>query len=99
MCEETFTISGTWSDVNRVREERLEFGKQSSHARLIKVLSRRSRVGLSLLFDHVKDRPSSGSSMRLRLVMVWLNIWASEAWKLRVVLFMCEAEKVKIAEE
>lgn len=57
-------LRGTWSDVVRVRDERMVFGRSSSQHKLMKALSSHSKVGLALLLDLVKFLSRRGSSMR-----------------------------------
>ena len=60
----------TWSDVNRVSDDRDVLGKASTQATLKKARSIRSKVGVAPLFDHVNWRSRSGSSIRARSSMV-----------------------------
>jgi hypothetical protein len=53
MKEEIFSIRGTWSEVSLLIETRLEAGKKSFQAWMIKTLSRRIRVGEALPLDQV----------------------------------------------
>src|SRR3954470_7615194 len=72
---------GTWSDVYRVREERVLFGNFPSQVKLKKAWSSFSRVGLRRLLVLMKFRSRRGSSMSWREFIVSLKRWASEAWK------------------
>jgi hypothetical protein len=53
MTEEIWIFRGTWSEVVRVRDERMESGRIESQARLMNARSIRSRVGLILRLDQV----------------------------------------------
>src|SRR4051812_38751676 len=88
------TTRGTWSEEKRVREDKVEFGKLSSQARLKKALSRRSRVGVWRLLDQVKVLSRSGSSISCRSEMAVLNISASDVWKL--LLFFSQAKRIRL---
>jgi hypothetical protein len=73
MRVERLTTRGTWSEVARVMEVSVEFGKAVLMAALRKTRSRRARVGSSRLFDQVKSRSNRGSSRRWRESIVLLN--------------------------
>lgn len=60
------TSRGVWSDVVPTREEREQLGNRELNSRLMKALSRRTRVGLSRLLLQVYNLSSRGSSMRAR---------------------------------
>ena len=85
---------GTWSDVKRVRDEREELGKASAQSKLKKARSIHSRVGVSLLLDHVNWRSRIGSSMRARSLIVWLNALASDC--LNASLFLSEGKRRRL---
>jgi hypothetical protein len=81
MTEEIWIFRGTWSEVVRVRDERMESGRIESQARLMNARSIHSRVGLILRLDQVYWRSMRGSSMRERSLIVSLKAAASLALK------------------
>lgn len=69
-------------------------GKASAQARLKKVRSIHSKVGVSLLFDQVNWRSRSGSLTRARSSKVWLKALASGYRK--TLLFLSEGKRSRM---
>ena len=52
-AEEIDATRGTWSDVERVKDERVEVGNLASHDTLTRTRSSRARIGEDWRLDHV----------------------------------------------
>jgi len=87
-------LRGTWSEVERVREERLVFGGVASQDKLMKARSSLSSVGIARLLDQVKLLSRRGSSIRQGSWITSLKASASEIWKLE--LFFSEAYRIML---
>lgn len=83
-------LSGTWSEVVLVREERIVLGSNSSQVRLMK-------VGEVCLLDQENLLSSNGNSMRHMSLTQSLKASASVSRKLVLFFFMRVSNHIEIA--
>jgi hypothetical protein len=86
---------GTWSEVGRQEEVRVESGRAKLHSGLTKTLSRRARIGGSCWLDQVNWRSRRGISISPRLLIKSLKREASEELKFPLDLSLGDRIRLK----